>query len=122
MSSVSSAQARPVAKEMLTTQEAAQEFGLSASWLAKLRVTGEGARYAKLGAKVMYRRSDFEQWIESQLRSTTSDPGRIDRPAIGDKKPAVTKPRERRLKPSAKRRRSSRTQRDRSVAHPAPAE
>jgi hypothetical protein len=60
---------------MLDTRAAANRYRLSESWLNKLRVSGGGCPYVKLGRRVLYRKADFEHWIASQLRTCTSDPG-----------------------------------------------
>jgi len=71
--------------EVFDTRQAAQTYGLSESWLNKLRVTGGGCPYIKAGRRVLYRKSDFAEWVASQLRASTSAPGRKpseqDRPA-----------------------------------------
>lgn len=51
--------------ELLTVDEAAQELNLSASWLNKLRLKGEGPSFIRLGRLVRYTREDLEAWIES---------------------------------------------------------
>jgi hypothetical protein len=61
--------------EVFDTRQAAQAYGLSESWLNKLRVTGGGCPYIKAGRRVLYRKSDFAEWVVSQLRTSTSDPG-----------------------------------------------
>ena len=54
--------------------EAAAHFvGLSASTLAKLRLTGNGPIYCKLGRRVVYRPADLEQWLQSRTTRNTSD-------------------------------------------------
>jgi len=60
---------------MLDTREAANRYRLSESWLNKLRVSGGGCPYVKLGRRVLYRKTDFDHWITSQLRTSTSDHG-----------------------------------------------
>jgi predicted DNA-binding transcriptional regulator AlpA len=57
----------------LTACEAANVLGLAPSTLAKLRLTGNGPVYCKLGRRVVYRRSDLEAWLESRVASDTSD-------------------------------------------------
>jgi predicted DNA-binding transcriptional regulator AlpA len=53
--------------------------GFSLSYLSKLRMRGEGPPFAKMGtakqAQVRYRQSDIDAWIESRMRSSTSDNG-----------------------------------------------
>ena len=57
----------------LNTQQAASEFGLSTSWLAKLRLNGLGPAYCKVGKRVLYQRDEFERWIASHSRQSTSE-------------------------------------------------
>lgn len=63
---------------VLDTKAAARHLGLAASTLSKLRLSGEGPAYAKLGRRCVYRRSDLEAFIAANLRRSTSDPGRTD--------------------------------------------
>ena len=53
--------------------DAANYLGLSASWLAKLRLTGEGPPYLKVGRQVRYRLADLLRWAEKGLRHSTSE-------------------------------------------------
>ena len=48
--------------------------GVSASTLAKLRLTGSGPRYSKLGKIVLYDVTDLDEWIASRKRRSTSEP------------------------------------------------
>jgi excisionase family DNA binding protein len=57
----------------LTAHEAAKVLGLAPSTLAKLRLNGNGPTYCKLGRRVVYRRADLEQWLESRTTCDTSD-------------------------------------------------
>ena len=59
--------------DYINTQQAAAAFGLSASWLTKLRLTGNGPVYRKVGKRVLYRRDELERWIESHSRKSTSE-------------------------------------------------
>ena len=61
--------------EYFSTQQAADRYGLSASWLSKLRVFGGGSPYLKIGRRVLYERSAFEDWLASHRRKSTSDDG-----------------------------------------------
>ena len=56
-----------------TADEAAKMLGLAASTLAKLRLNGNGPTYCKLGRRVVYRRGDLEQWLQSRTTRDTSD-------------------------------------------------
>jgi excisionase family DNA binding protein len=57
----------------LTADEAAKLVGLAPSTLAKLRLSGNGPIYCKLGRRVVYRRDDLEAWLESRVARNTSD-------------------------------------------------
>jgi len=58
---------------LLTPHDAARFLALSRSWLAKLRMTGEGPAYVKLGRQVRYRLSDLQAWTERAVCQSTSD-------------------------------------------------
>jgi hypothetical protein len=60
---------------LLTTDEAATYCKLSPRTLAKLRVTGGGPAYHKLGRSVKYLDRDLDDWIATGRRQSTSDPG-----------------------------------------------
>jgi len=60
---------------LLTPRDASAFLGLSGSWLAKLRLTGGGPPFIKLGRQVRYRLCDLEAWLQAEVRSSTSDPG-----------------------------------------------
>lgn len=55
------------------TTVAARILGLSASTLAKMRLTGRGPYYCKLGRRVLYRPNDLAEWLEGHVRQSTSD-------------------------------------------------
>lgn len=57
---------------MLTTLEAASYLKLSAAYLNKMRVSGEGPVFAKLGRSVRYRRADLDTWITTRRFASTS--------------------------------------------------
>jgi predicted DNA-binding transcriptional regulator AlpA len=54
-------------------QEAARFLGLSVSTLNKLRLSGNGPRYMKLGRRVLYDLRDLEQWAAQRKRNHTSE-------------------------------------------------
>tara|TARA_R110000764_G_scaffold69361_1_gene143554 strand:+ start:22 stop:228 length:207 start_codon:yes stop_codon:yes gene_type:complete len=56
----------------LTTPEAAERLGVSASYLNKARLTGDGPVYLKLGHKVVYDPADLTDWLNARRRSSTS--------------------------------------------------
>ena len=63
-------------KEYLSPIEAAEYTGISRSQLAKLRHSGRGCTYVRIGdsptkAIIRYRRTDLDAWLESNLIQTT---------------------------------------------------
>ncbi len=69
MSSDISSHRRP----KLRTQEAAAYTGLAKSTLEKLRVTGDGAPYIRIGRVVLYDPDDLDAWLAAHRRKSTSD-------------------------------------------------
>lgn len=59
-------------RRMLRTEDAANYTGLSASTLTKLRLTGGGPEYIKLGKVVVYDLADLDAWLLSKRRRSTS--------------------------------------------------
>ena len=58
---------------LLNVDQAADRTGLSISTLAKLRLSGKGPAYIKLGRRVGYRREDLDAWIECHRVGSTSE-------------------------------------------------
>jgi predicted DNA-binding transcriptional regulator AlpA len=54
-------------------REASAMTKLSERTLERLRLTGDGPKYVKLGRRVLYRQEDLSAWIASNLRSNTSE-------------------------------------------------
>jgi hypothetical protein len=72
-----------------------EEHGVTRSTgtLRKLRCTGGGPQFAKLGRQILYRRDWLAEWVRdrvSQPMSSTSDgpPLTVARPALSRKTPA----------------------------------
>jgi predicted DNA-binding transcriptional regulator AlpA len=61
---------------VVDTIGAAQRTGLAVPTLEKLRCTGGGPRYCKLGRAVRYRVSDLDDWVASHVVRDTSDAAR----------------------------------------------
>ncbi|MEO7470140.1 MAG: helix-turn-helix domain-containing protein [Sphingobium limneticum] len=55
------------------TRAAAALLGLAEQTLRKLRTTGGGPPFVKLGRAVRYRPSDLEAWLSARLMTSTSD-------------------------------------------------
>lgn len=62
------------ASSVLRTSAAAAYCGSSASTFQKLRMTGDGPVYSKLGRRVVYRIEDLHLWLVSKRQQSTSDP------------------------------------------------
>ncbi|HVR07530.1 MAG TPA: helix-turn-helix domain-containing protein [Thermoanaerobaculia bacterium] len=58
---------------LLNTQQAAARCNLSPRTLEKLRVTGGGPPFVRLGGSVRYQVDDLEAWIAAGRRLSTSD-------------------------------------------------
>lgn len=57
---------------LLTALQVSERYGPSPSTLAKMRLTGTGPVFVKLGRKVAYRLEDLEAWVaENRFRSTS---------------------------------------------------
>lgn len=54
------------------TEGASRHVGLAVSTLEKLRVTGGGPKYVKLGRAVRYRVCDLEVYLAERLIENTS--------------------------------------------------
>ncbi len=59
----------------LNQLELAVRWGISHRTLELWRWTGEGPKFLKVGGRVVYRLSDVEEYEQSIVRSSTSDPG-----------------------------------------------
>ena len=64
-------------RQALNTHAAAARTGLASSTLRKLRLTGEGPPYLKLGRAVRYREQDLEAWLEARSVRSTSELARV---------------------------------------------
>lgn len=53
---------------LLSPQQTAIKIGLAVQTLAKLRVSGGGPPFVKLGRRVLYPESELYAWIEARPR------------------------------------------------------
>ena len=60
-------------QQYFDTRQAAERYGLSSSWLTKLRVYGGGPSLIRCGRRVLYDAASFEAWLESHRRNNTSE-------------------------------------------------
>jgi hypothetical protein len=61
--------------EFVDAKGAAKILNISASFLNKARMTGDGPPYVKFGFHVRYNVAVLLAWVASRSRSSTSDPG-----------------------------------------------
>ncbi len=57
----------------LRTKEAAKYVGLSASSLNKMRLTGTGPGFHRLGRAIVYLPSDLDSWMAARRTTSTTD-------------------------------------------------
>tara|TARA_E500000318_G_scaffold112056_1_gene133736 strand:+ start:2393 stop:2614 length:222 start_codon:yes stop_codon:yes gene_type:complete len=58
---------------VISADQVANMLGLSKSTLAKMRLSGNGPAYSKLGRRVVYRPEDVDAWIASRRFRSTSE-------------------------------------------------
>jgi len=57
----------------LNVNEAARRAGVSPSYMNRLRVTGGGPIYQKIGRRVTYSPDDIDVWLDARRRSSTTE-------------------------------------------------
>jgi hypothetical protein len=67
---------------LLTQSEAAELLRLNEKTLERLRISGGGPKYIRLGKTraIRYRPEDLESWLASKLISSTSEEPELPRP------------------------------------------
>ena len=66
--------AAPARRPRMRPPEAASYTGVAESTLAKLRVTGGGPSYSKVGRLVLYDVGDLDAWLDARRVRSTSEP------------------------------------------------
>jgi predicted DNA-binding transcriptional regulator AlpA len=61
------------AAEYIDVAAAAEILGVSASFLNKLRCSGGGPRFARIGRSVRYNLAALREWAEARSRGSTSE-------------------------------------------------
>ena len=60
--------------QCMRTPEAARYVALSVSSMTKLRLSGDGPPFVKVGPRaVAYRKADLDAWLEARVRRSTSE-------------------------------------------------
>ncbi len=63
-----------MADPCMRTPDAANYVALAESTLTKMRLTGDGPPFVKVGPRaVAYRKADLDVWLASRVRRSTSD-------------------------------------------------
>ncbi|WP_417491838.1 helix-turn-helix transcriptional regulator [Maricaulis sp.] len=57
----------------VNTFKAAEYLGMSPSYMNKMRLTGDGPPFAKIGTRVAYDLDDLAAWVEARKQTSTSD-------------------------------------------------
>jgi len=60
-------------KRYFDTKQTADYLKLSVSTLNRMRGTGEGPTYAKIGRRIIYELSDLDAWVEARKRTFTGE-------------------------------------------------
>jgi predicted DNA-binding transcriptional regulator AlpA len=58
---------------LLHPRDAAKLLGVSTSWLAKARLSGNGPRFVKIGRAVRYLEASLKEYIKARMRGSTSE-------------------------------------------------
>lgn len=58
--------------EYLTTDDAAKILHVSTKTLERLRTSGTGPEFTKVGRRVLYRRSTLDNWLDANTTTSTS--------------------------------------------------
>jgi predicted DNA-binding transcriptional regulator AlpA len=67
-----------VSRDLMDTKTLVGWSGLSASFWNNARCSGHGPKFLKMGRRVVYHRSDVEEWLSSIKRASTKDIPRSD--------------------------------------------
>jgi predicted DNA-binding transcriptional regulator AlpA len=68
-------EANGAGRKRISVADAADYTGLSESTLNKLRMTGAGPKFLKLGRRILYDTNALDGWMASRERASTSDNG-----------------------------------------------
>lgn len=61
-----------MANNLLNTQQAAEELGVSKAFLERDRWAGARIPFVKIGRLVRYRQADIDDYVESRIGTSTS--------------------------------------------------
>ncbi len=58
---------------LINPKHAARLLGISVRTLERHRLAGTGPRYARLGRLIRYRQNDLTEWVDQNVRNSTSE-------------------------------------------------
>ena len=64
-------------KELVDSNGAAVYLHLARQTLAKMRLAGTGPAYYKVGRRILYDRTDLDDWLDARRHHSTSDLGSV---------------------------------------------
>lgn len=65
--------ARGAERRYLNTNQAAEYLGMSPTTLNRMRVTGDGPPYSKVGRRVIYDIRELDDWVTQRKRRFTGE-------------------------------------------------
>ena len=65
-------------KKLLRPKAVEDRYDISVGFQAKMRCSGDGPEFIKIGSRVYYEEEAIEQWLATKRRTSTSDPGAPD--------------------------------------------
>jgi hypothetical protein len=63
------------AKRLLRPTAVEEFYDIAVGYQAKMRCSGDGPEFIKIGSRVYYKEEAIEQWLATKRRTSTSDPG-----------------------------------------------
>lgn len=60
-------------EQQLSPALLAERLGVTEGYLAKLRLTGDGPTYTKIGRRVVYDPHDVQAWLNARKLNSTSE-------------------------------------------------
>jgi hypothetical protein len=62
--------------KLLKPSDLCQQIGNTNNYWAKLRCSGGGPEFLKIGGRIFYEEDRVQAWLKTKRRTSTSDPGR----------------------------------------------
>jgi hypothetical protein len=65
-------------KKLLRPKAVEEIYDISEGHQAKMRCAGGGPEYIKVGSKIYYEEAAIQRWLDTNRRTSTSDPGQAE--------------------------------------------